>query len=804
MKKIIFALLLTPLVIWSQKSDSIKQLDLELFFHTETSLILLQPNNLIEGNAYAIRWESSTIDQIEILFSNNNGQSWVTIFDSVPAAIGIKNWSIPETSDSCYLKLVDMQNPGVFSQSQLFSIEEPILLNLNKYTGGKFDGYASTTNHIPYIEIISPAGGELWNALMEKKVIWNSKSVDRISILLSLDNGNSWVDTLERIYPGDAQIYPLIVPNTPSNSARIKLVDFENLDLVAVSEPFIIPEAYVNITFNFEQLFGGTPHKIFWQSSGIEELNLFYSANEGLDWDTIALNISANRGWHYWHLPTNSPTVSLLIKDANSEVNDLIEGIEITSLPAPNPTKYHGGSYDGYDMAKLDLSTTTCPTDTSVCEYSSAFLLGDATPTGGTFSGNGVTSNVFSPSIAGEGNHEITYHFTNFNGNISTCNFFIEVKPSQMVEVPNGWTGISSFLIPENDDITEMFTDMQNELVILYNLEGDVYYPGGNVYPANPWNMYSGYCLKSGSTIEMDFCGEYLEELDVELDAGWNLVPMLSKTIVSSDFIFGFNDDIEIVKQVAGWKVLWKDMDINTLGFVNPGKAYFVYCTAPTSISYPYYNNQILPEDMPKKPINSPFDVTAPTPVSHVIAFNESANGQLQADDIIAGFSQSGICCGQVQIDDENTSLTLFGDDTYSENPDGLMEAEIIQYRLYRPEVNRYFNLEISWNETYQAGNTFHAHGVSVATSIKLSGVGISTLDKNNINIYPNPTNGTLHISGIRGDYWVEVYNTVQEQVHQANLTGEAQLNLSPYPKGIYMLKITTHDYSYTEKVVLN
>ena len=447
----------------------------------------------------------------------------------------------------------------------------------------------------------------------------------------------------------------------------------------------------------------------------------------------------------------------------------------------------------------------TCDVPEEVCKYEGPVLLQDCSPGGGTYTGTGVAGNTFFPEIADIGEHEITYHYTDpETGCENESSFTIRVKPSQLIEIPNGWTGISSFLIPENDDITEMFTDMQNELVMLYNLDGDVYFPGGNIYPANPWNMYSGYCLKSDGAIDMDFCGEYLEELNVELDQGWNLVPMLSKTPVSSDFIFGFNDDILIVKQVAGWKVLWKEMGINTLGFVNPGKAYFVYCTAPTSITYPYYTDQVLPEPKPDEPIISPFEAVAPTPVSHVVAFSDDAIRQLQAGDIVAAFNQSGMCCGQVQIDDEQTSLALFGDDAYTESPDGLMEGEKIQYRLYRPEEDRYFDLDLSWDESHQKGNTFLAHGISVATNIKLSGVGISKVEHHNVSVYPNPTTGTVHISGIQGNYVVEVYNAVREKIQQAKLTGESDLNLSPYPKGIYMLKITTSDYSFTEKVVLN
>lgn len=51
-----------------------------------------------------------------------------------------------------------------------------------------------------------------------------------------------------------------------------------------------------------------------------------------------------------------------------------------------------------------------------VCDYNAAFTLTGATPTGGTYSGTGVTGTTFDPAVAGLGTHSITYDFTDGNG----------------------------------------------------------------------------------------------------------------------------------------------------------------------------------------------------------------------------------------------------------------------------------------------------------------------------------------------------------------------------------------------------
>ena len=80
-------------------------------------------------------------------------------------------------------------------------------------------------------------------------------------------------------------------------------------------------------------------------------------------------------------------------------------------------------------------STTTCPDDTSflsitinpdpvinfptlndICTNEAPITLNNASPNGGTYSGNGINLNVFTPSNSIIGNNMITYSFTDANG----------------------------------------------------------------------------------------------------------------------------------------------------------------------------------------------------------------------------------------------------------------------------------------------------------------------------------------------------------------------------------------------------
>ena len=57
----------------------------------------------------------------------------------------------------------------------------------------------------------------------------------------------------------------------------------------------------------------------------------------------------------------------------------------------------------------------------TMCVYWSPATLTGGTPTGGTYSGTAVSSNVFSPSVAGLGTYNITYSYTNMNSCTNTA-----------------------------------------------------------------------------------------------------------------------------------------------------------------------------------------------------------------------------------------------------------------------------------------------------------------------------------------------------------------------------------------------
>jgi hypothetical protein len=88
------------------------------------------------------------------------------------------------------------------------------------------------------------------------------------------------------------------------------------------------------------------------------------------------------------------------------------------------------------DVVVNALPTMTCPGNNSVCVSAAAFALSGGSPSGGTYSGPGVSSGSFDPATAGVGVHTITYSYTDGNGCSNTCTFTITVNALPVVTCP--------------------------------------------------------------------------------------------------------------------------------------------------------------------------------------------------------------------------------------------------------------------------------------------------------------------------------------------------------------------------------
>jgi hypothetical protein len=83
-------------------------------------------NYLISGDTTSIKWATTSIQNIKIEYSLDNGANWTTITNNTSTAANTYNWIVPSgITGSCKLRLTDATNNANSSVSEVFTIVTP-------------------------------------------------------------------------------------------------------------------------------------------------------------------------------------------------------------------------------------------------------------------------------------------------------------------------------------------------------------------------------------------------------------------------------------------------------------------------------------------------------------------------------------------------------------------------------------------------------------------------------------------------------------------------------------------------------
>nr|NQU93221.1 T9SS type A sorting domain-containing protein [Bacteroidota bacterium] len=462
-----------------------------------------------------------------------------------------------------------------------------------------------------------------------------------------------------------------------------------------------------------------------------------------------------------------------------------------------------------FEITVYDLPNTDCPANFEVCIGSPPVEL-NADPEGGEFIGFNVYFQggkwYFDPDVSFPGVHVIEYCYTDPNtGCTGCCTFEITVIYDQLIEVNPGWQGISSYIVPDDPDVTNLMYPLGDDLIILFEYPDKFYYPAYIVNTIGNWNTYKGYILKSDGDTDLPVCGVEVFPKELLLGIGWQVIPVLTPYPVDVEALFANAGGLVIVKDVAGGNVYWKDYGINTIIDLLPGVGYFVLMSDEGTITFPQEaDNSSSGKLIAMNPVISPWNDVVYTPASHAVAFNP-ATTMFQQGDIIGGFTNTDLCSGLVGFADTDQPfvVSLNANDQYTIETDGFEIDEFISYKVYRPSTGETFELEATYNPEMNQGY-FEPNGLSEVISVKLSATGIANKIAGSLRIYPNPTHGIFTIEGVDGIVGVQIFNTFGEDIYLNELYLPEKLDLTSQPKGVYIIRIENNVEIFFEKPVID
>ncbi len=389
-------------------------------------------------------------------------------------------------------------------------------------------------------------------------------------------------------------------------------------------------------------------------------------------------------------------------------------------------------------------------------------------------------------------------------------NFYLQ----QILNIPMGWSGVSSYLDPLNKGMDGIFAPYQNELIIMASMNG-VYYPAQSINTIGNWDYHSGYQIKAESDFDLTITGAKIPNPEIDLAEGWNLMPVLSSCDVDVENLFFGISSLQIVKEVAGTNLYWPAYSINTLGNLSTGKAYFVATADAGTIAFPECAKSSATTRQVSKPVNhSPWNDLHYTASSHTIAFpvETSLNSGILPGDVIGVFTPDGLCAGRLEITNPNINIaiTAFAKDELTSENDGFESGEPLQFKVYRPESDQEFTLEVIFNSSLPNMGFFAAHGISAVQSLKLQAMGISENPAITFEVYPNPSHGIFNISLSNKSQNLSIQITdIRGSIIKELQTGKQyegavfQIDLSGNPKGVYFLKLYDDGFVGMKKVVV-
>jgi len=224
---------------------------------------------------------------------------------------------------------------------------------------------------------------------------------------------------------------------------------------------------------------------------------------------------------------------------------------------------------------------------------------------------------------------------------------------SQILNIPAGWSGVSSYVDPLNKGVEGIFSGYVPDFILLATMNGDMYFPSQSINTIGNWNYETGYKIKTESEFDVTLTGAKIANPTVELSAGWNLIPVLSSCGASTDEAFGGMAGLNIVKEVAGVRLYWPAYGIGTLEELVPGKAYFVMMNSNSEFTYPTCTKSSFHASGNEPPKNfNPWNDQQFSTVSHVIAFPSEILkiSAIRVGDIIGVFTPEGLCAGTTEV----------------------------------------------------------------------------------------------------------------------------------------------------------
>lgn len=151
---------------------------------------------------------------------------------------------------------------------------------------------------------------------------------------------------------------------------------------------------------------------------------------------------------------------------------------------------------------------------------------------------------------------------------------------------------VSSNIEPADPDMWNLFDPIIDEVVLVKNGDGDIFWPDQGINMIGNWDVREGYQLFMEAPASPSFAGTEVDPaLPLDLPAGWSLIAYLPhepKPIEPA--LFAISDQLTLAKDEFG-NVYWPAYGVNGIGDMDAGQGYQIFLTEPGTLIYPENGN---------------------------------------------------------------------------------------------------------------------------------------------------------------------------------------------------------------------
>jgi hypothetical protein len=373
----------------------------------------------------------------------------------------------------------------------------------------------------------------------------------------------------------------------------------------------------------------------------------------------------------------------------------------------------------------------------------------------------------------------------------------------------DAWCIISTYINPFIVNIANIFAPVINQLYIVKDGAGLVYWPLYNINNIGNITTGKGYFVKMNvpATLCINGIAIIPEQTPVNIPSGWSTLGYLRQQPANiSVLLASIAAQVIICKNEDGW-IWWPQFNLNSIGNMLPGKGYQIKLSSTVTYTYPP-NNQCVEKTYFNFPLPYFYNDVRITDNNMTVGLDCSSLNIVAGTEAVI-FTTDGILAGSAILNNNFTAITIWGDDKYTTEKDGFIEGEPFIIKFLNPLTHEERGITV---ESWLEGNgQYMINGISITGKLKME-------DENPqltmlYNCTPNPCNENTTVSFDLPEISTVILYVADLPGQEISVIVSGTLDAGKYKfpidtrslmQGIYFINLLTKDGVFTGKIIVS